>query len=174
MIFNRKICLIGDFGVGKTSLIRRFVDQQFSDEYLSTVGAKISRKVVEVLPCANTEKKNIQLLIWDIEGKSQFQGITSTYLRGAMGAIIVGDVSRPKTMENIKEHLVLFSQVNPRAKAIMIAINKVDLREKDQAEEIIQNYNFQNLPQVTDIYLTSAKTGKNVDDLFQKLAFELL
>jgi small GTP-binding protein len=171
---NRKICLIGDFGVGKTSLIRRFVDQQFSDKYLSTVGTKISRKLVEVSSFVNQEKKNIQLLIWDIEGKSKFQSITPKYLRGAMGAIIVADLSRPKTMENIKEHLDLFSRVNPQAKAITVNLNKVDLLEKDQAEEFIQNYNFQNLPEITDIYLTSAKTGKNVDKMFQKLAFKLL
>ena len=174
MILNRKICLIGDFGVGKTSLIRRFVDRQFSDEYLSTVGAKISRKLVEVSPSVDLEKKNVQLLIWDLEGKSKFKSITPTYLKGAMGAIIVGDLSRPKTMENITEHLILFFQVNPSAKAITVALNKLDLWETDQAKEFIQNYSFQNLPQVTDIYLTSAKTGTNVDEMFHNLAFRLI
>jgi GTPase SAR1 family protein len=64
-IISQKICLIGDFGVGKTSLIRRFVDRQFSDKYLSTVGVKISRKLVAI-NSQNTPQKKIQLLIWDI------------------------------------------------------------------------------------------------------------
>jgi GTPase SAR1 family protein len=67
-------------------LIRRFVDRQFSDQYLSTVGVKISRKLVESV--------NLQLLIWDLEGHTKFKGITPSYLQGASGAVVVADVSR--------------------------------------------------------------------------------
>ena len=64
---SKKICLIGDYGVGKTSLIRRFVDRQFSDKYLSTVGVKISRKSVEATDSQQQKKLKLQLLIWDLE-----------------------------------------------------------------------------------------------------------
>ncbi|MEO1762587.1 MAG: GTP-binding protein, partial [Cyanobacteria bacterium J06629_18] len=76
---SKKICLIGDFGVGKTSLIRRFVDRQFSDKYLSTVGVKISRKSVEVTDSKQGKNLNLQLLIWDIEGSTKFKGISASY-----------------------------------------------------------------------------------------------
>ncbi|MBC6480984.1 MAG: GTP-binding protein [Hormoscilla sp. GM7CHS1pb] len=85
---TQKICLVGDYGVGKTSLIRRFVERQFSDEYLSNVGVKISRKTLELAAA------NVRLLVWDLEGSTKFQAIVPTYLQGAMGAVIVADLSR--------------------------------------------------------------------------------
>ena len=69
-IISKKICLIGDFGVGKTSLIRRFVDRQFSDQYLSTIGVKISRKIVEIQP--QNQIRQVRLLIWVLKGKPNF------------------------------------------------------------------------------------------------------
>lgn len=66
-VISQKVCLVGDFGVGKTSLIRQFVDRQFSDQYLSTVGVKISRKLVAI-PDATQEIQQLQLIVWDIEG----------------------------------------------------------------------------------------------------------
>ena len=92
-MISKKICMVGDFSVGKTSLIRRFVDRQFSDKYLSTVGVKISRKAVE-LEGGEGDKKTIQLLIWDIEGQTKFKAIAPSYLQGSKGVIIVADVSR--------------------------------------------------------------------------------
>ena len=70
---SKKICLVGDFGVGKTSLIRRFVDKQFSDKYLSTVGVKISRKLIELSETESQKAEEIQLIIWDIEGSNKFK-----------------------------------------------------------------------------------------------------
>lgn len=165
---------MGDFGVGKTSLIRRFVQRKFNEQYISTVGAKISRKLVEVQNGFNKQKKNIQLLIWDIEGKSKFESLIPTYLRGAKGVIIVGDISRPITIEHIRQHLDLFSQINPHAKAITIAINKLDLATTKQAQELLEKYNLKLVFPITNIYLTSAKTGNNVDEMFQKLASRLI
>ena len=81
--------MLGDFGVGKTSLIRRFVERSFSDEYLSTVGVKISRKTVTVPELS----QDIDLLIWDIEGQTKFKAVAPSYLQGAAAVIIVGDVT---------------------------------------------------------------------------------
>jgi small GTP-binding protein len=81
-MISKKICLVGDFGVGKTSLIRRFVDRQFSDEYLSTVGVKISRKTLELEGVRQQDQLNLQLLIWDLEGHTKFKAIAPSYLQG--------------------------------------------------------------------------------------------
>ena len=111
---SQKICLVGDFSVGKTSLIRRFVERQFKDEYLSTVGVKISRKNIEICPQEKEEKYLLQLLIWDIEGQTKFKGITPSYLQGAKGAIVVADVTRAETLTHLQDHLNLFFSINPQ------------------------------------------------------------
>ena len=87
---SKKICMVGDFGVGKTSLIRRFVERQFNDKYLSTVGVKISRKTVELAEVKQQDKLSVQLLIWDIEGHTKFKAIAPTYLQVAAGAVLAG------------------------------------------------------------------------------------
>ncbi|NET57809.1 MAG: GTP-binding protein [Symploca sp. SIO2E6] len=164
---SKKICLIGDFGVGKTSLIRRFVERQFSDQYLSTVGVKISRRTVEL---TGSKPQKMQLLIWDLEGHTKFKSIAPSYLKGASGAIIVGDVTRQETIDNMPERAKLFSDVNP--KGIMIcALNKSDLADE---EKLAKMHEFQDLEQVITTYKTSAKTGLYVDEIFQKLAYGML
>jgi len=164
---SKKICLIGDFGVGKTSLIRRFVERQFSDQYLSTVGVKISRKTVELTE-STTEK--VQLLIWDLEGHTKFKSIAPTYLKGASGAIVVGDVTRQETIDNIPERAKLFLDVNPQG-IMIFALNKSDLVDEEKLSKMPQ---FKNLEQVVATYPTSAKTGLYVDEIFQKLTYAML
>jgi small GTP-binding protein len=158
---SKKICMVGDFGVGKTSLIRRFVDRQFSDQYLSTVGVKISRKLVESV--------NLQLLIWDLEGHTKFKGITPSYLQGASGAVVVADVSRIETIERLPEHLQLFSSINPKG-SIVVALNKTDLVDEEKLAKLTQLIQVKDWERVVEIYPTSAKTGSFVDEMFQQLA----
>ena len=168
-VISKKICLLGDFGVGKTSLIRRFVDRQFSDAYLSTVGVKISRKLVN-LP---EYDKELQLVIWDIEGKTQFKGIAATYLQGAKAALLVGDCTRPESLETLNEHVKLFHSVNKKG-LVAIAFNKIDLVGIDQAQSIEQSLKDQLGDRATMIAPTSAKTGQNVDELFYSISENLL
>jgi small GTP-binding protein len=167
-LISKKICLVGDFGVGKTSLIRQFVDRQFSDRYLSTVGVKISRKLMESPESEPQSPQGTQLLIWDIEGSNKFKGIAPSYFQGARGAVIVGDVTRPETLTNINEFITSFLAVNPKS-SLVIALNKSDLIEVEYLEKLQQTYQF-NQPSVLATYLTSAKTGNNVDEIFQILA----
>ncbi|NJR37838.1 MAG: GTP-binding protein [Leptolyngbyaceae cyanobacterium CSU_1_4] len=163
------MCLIGDFGVGKTSLINRFVDRQFSDQYLSTVGVKISRKLIEVEKAGTPTV--FQLLIWDIEGSTKFKTIAPTYLQGAKGAIVVADVTRPETLEHLAEHIERFTNLNPQG-VFVIALNKSDLIDPEQLDVLLKA--SQNYPlSVLSIYSTSAKTGIHVDQLFQTLAKHL-
>lgn len=154
-VLARKICLIGDYGVGKTSLIRRFIDRSFSDQYLTTVGVKISRKLVQL-----KHDIQIQLIIWDLEGSNKFKAVSSTYLQGAAGAIIVADVTRQDTIGHIQDHKIQFHQINPEH-PIVVALNKSDLLPDE-------------LPQLKDAFHTSAKTGDGVDEIFHCLSMQLL
>lgn len=160
-VISKKLCIIGDFGVGKTSLIRRYVDRQFSDQYLSTVGVKISRKQIDHPP--------LQLLIWDIEGSTKFKAIAPTYLQGAKGAIIVADVSRSETIDHLPHHIDSFLTVEPRS-FVAVALNKADLLKAEQVSELIQSVQRLNQSQVIVIQATSAKTGESVDRVFESLA----
>ena len=165
--------MIGDFGVGKTSLIRRFVDRQFSDQYLSTVGVKISRKSIALENTKHPESVTAQLLIWDLEGHTKFKGIAPTYLQGASGVLIVADVSRTETVERISEHVKLFSSVNPKG-SIIVALNKVDLIDEEKLALLVEISHAIGQGKVLAVYTTSAKTGKDVDEIFHKLAYTMV
>jgi small GTP-binding protein len=179
-VISQKICLVGDFGVGKTSLIRQFVDRQFSDKYLSTVGVKISRKLVSITETnanpesiSTSELNQLQLIIWDIEGSTRFKAIAPSYLQGAKGALLAGDVTRESSIQNIKSHVELFQSVNPKS-SMIIALNKVDLittQERDKiAQYLINQFNHLKI----SVRLTSAKTGEGVEEIFQILARQML
>ncbi|PZV13813.1 MAG: GTP-binding protein [Pseudanabaena sp.] len=175
-VISQKVCLIGDFGVGKTSLIRQFVDRQFSDKYLSTVGVKISRKLVSIngdVDVSQEELKQLQLIVWDIEGSTRFKAIAPSYLLGAKGALIVGDVTRQSSIQNLKDHVQLFKSVNHKS-SLIIALNKVDLIEIHEREHMLQSISTEFANLNISVQITSAKTGEGVDETFQKLASQML
>jgi small GTP-binding protein len=171
-VISKKICLVGDFGVGKTSLIRRFVERQFSDQYLSTVGVKISRKTLHS-PLGSQESQTLQLIIWDIEGDTKFKAIAPSYLQGAGGAILVGDVSRPETIDHLITHTQTFLKINPNS-WVTIALNKADLAEPEKLEKFLSLVESNPQDRVLATQATSAKTGDCVDLLFQVLAKKLI
>jgi small GTP-binding protein len=169
-IISKKVCLIGDFGVGKTSLIRQYIDRQFSDQYLSTIGVKISQKNID-LTKLNCPEQKLQLLIWDIEGQTKFQDISRNYLEGAQGAIIVADLNRQDTIDHIPAHIKLMTSVNPKGLILMVAINKIDLAEETNLEGS-QLFNFsQSYSQVDTTNALSSQTGKNSDEIHETLVF---
>ncbi|MDZ8093550.1 MAG: Rab family GTPase [Nostoc sp. DedQUE05] len=170
---SKKVCLFGDFGVGKTSLIRQFVECQFSDEYLSTVGVKISRKLVTVSKQELLVEPNLQLIIWDIEGSNKFKAVAKNYFQGSKGAVIVGDVTQAETLNHIQEHIQTFLAVNPNS-YIVVALNKSDMIAAEYLEKIREMHQFTNQANILDTYVTSAKTGNNVDKIFQALATRLI
>jgi small GTP-binding protein len=168
---TQKICLLGDFNVGKTSLVRRFIEDKFSDRYLSTVGVKVSRKSLNVT--TETETHQINLLLWDLEGNTKFKSITPSYLKGASGSIIVADLSRSDTLDNLTHHLQLFFELNPQAQAA-VALNKADLIPSEKLAKLVENYPLGNFSRVIGVYITSAKTGDRIEQLFQDLATVLI
>ncbi len=169
-IISKKVCLLGDFSVGKTSLIRRFVERTFKEDYLSTVGVTISKKTVEFVSDRQETELMVQLLIWDLAGNTRFKSIVPAYLNGSSGAVIVGDVSRQVTIDHLLNHVQLFVSVNPQA-CIIVALNKSDLIEPKQLEKLIQSLSLKDYQQVLAVYPTSAKTGLFVDEIFHKLAY---
>ncbi len=159
-MLRKKVLLIGDFGVGKTSLIRRYIDNTFSDKYHTTIGVKISRKTLTI---NNIE---CEMLIWDIEGATPAKSIPHSYFKGASGAIFVCDISRGQTINDINDHIDNFLSINPDAKFVT-AYNKVDLLNMRQKEALLEK-----LPDKE--FLTSAKENENVSNLFETLAKEMV
>ena len=168
---TKKICLLGDFSVGKTSLTRRFVENIFSDQYLSTVGVKISRKSLQIKTELDTHQVN--LLIWDLEGHTRFKSITPSYLKGASGSIIVADLTRSKTLNNLSQHLDLFLEINPQG-SVIIALNKADLIPQEKLAKLIELYGSHRFAQEIKAYTTSAKTGEKVNEIFYELSDSIL
>lgn len=165
--------MLGDFTVGKTSLIRRFVDRQFSDQYLSTVGVKISRKTVECQLFEQQKKVNVQLLIWDLEGNTKFKAVTPTYLQGASSAVVVADMNRQVTIDHIFDHIQCFLSVNPKG-FVIVALNKSDLTDEETRKKYLELISINAPDKIIATYSTSAKTGLFVDEIFQKLAYHML
>jgi len=162
-MISKKIILIGDFSTGKTSLIRRFVDNQFSDSYLSTIGVKISRKVIPV------ENNEIQGLIWDVEGGTDKKPVNKTYIKGAHASIIVADITREETIEHLSSYIDMIQSIVPSTPYVL-ALNKVDSLSREEGERRLQEIQQRYKENETPVYLTSAKTGEGVEELFKEIA----
>jgi len=160
---SKKVVLIGHFGVGKSSLIRRFVKNTFSDDYKVTIGVHIFKKKV-VIPENNNE---VSLILWDLEGNDDIRDTRASYLLGTNAYIYVFDVSRPETYKTINGDIEYLKEHCGSA-PIKVVGNKDDLLTKEQ----IKDLNRKIKPLVD--FFTSAKTGNKVDELFSKLAIELI
>lgn len=167
----KKVCLLGDFAVGKTSLVRRYVDAQFSDEYLSTVGVKISRKQIEMTSRKTGELLRTQVILWDLEGSTLLASTNESYLKGAAGAIVVGDVTRQNTISNIKTHIAAFLKINPHG-FLVVSYNKSDLMTDTQS--FVSPLSFEGHDRVLDSIVTSAKSGEHIEHLFGVLCRKLV
>ncbi len=156
-----KICMLGDFAVGKTSLVRRFVEGRFDDRYLSTIGVKISRKFLE------RPDYRLNLIIWDLAGGEEFSGYDRSYLRGAAGAILVCDLTRPNTLQIIETYAQQMSLINPGS-AMVVAGNKADL----ETERLVEDADLDRVCErvKTSYLLTSARLGDNVETCMELLA----
>ena len=160
-MISKKVLLVGSFGVGKTSLIRRFVLNEFSEDYISTIGVRVSAKIVSI------EKEEIKLLIWDIAGIYSEEKIPKSYFLGASAAMFVFDVSREETYIDIENQLNIVKNISG-LKNITLVGNKKDLISEVELAEIIKN-----IPITIDL-ITSAKENDNVEDAFIKLTQQSL
>lgn len=166
---QKKICLLGEFAVGKTSLVRRFVEGDFEDKYLSTIGTKVNRKKVSLQ--SDLETFHVTMLIWDLAGGEKFDRMMSNYYRGSSGAILVCDLTRPETVEALERYAHDFWSVNANAPLVIVG-NKADLTEQRLVtDEMLSAAAEQcKAPQ----FVSSAKTGENVETLFSKLAHRII
>ena len=163
--YKWKIVMMGDFAVGKTSLVRRFVYDEFSDSYLTTIGVKVTKKEMAL------DNGDVSLLIWDIAGSDRFNIVSPEYIRGASGGIIVADVTRESTIESIQAHIDDIHNINPEA-VLAVALNKSDLAagNPDRLPLIEAAKAVTGVKGCHTCFLTSAKNGENVEELFKTLA----
>lgn len=163
---TKKVCLLGDFAVGKTSLVRRLVYSIFEDRYLATIGVRVSRKVLHFAGATADEETTLMLMLWDIAGSDVFSRMRASYLRGAGGAVLVCDLTRPETLPNLKAYLSVLRDLNMQIPLVLVA-NKCDLTNQIQlSTAALEDFaTLLNAPH----YLTSARDNIAVDAAFEHL-----
>jgi len=150
---SKKIVLVGNFGVGKSSLMRRFVQNTFSENYTVTIGVHILKKEIRI------DEFNFTLIIWDIEGKDDIQKVRPSYLLGTSGFVFVIDPTRPQTFERLNEELDFIKLNYPTAQIVTVC-NRSDLINIDEFKERLLKSN-------TSIdFFASAKQGDEVENIF--------
>jgi Ras-related protein Rab-7L1 len=160
--FIHKIVVIGDGAVGKTSLIQRYTSGTFNKEYIKTLGAQFSR--YERIMGENNDIR-ARLFFWDIAGQSEFKFMRSTFFNGAKGSIVVFDLSREETLDNVIEWYEDLKKYCGELPTVLFG-NKSDLStayNKEKVDKLIKKYKF------LSFYLTSAKTGDSVTDAFNAI-----
>ena len=162
-MIRAKVCLLGAPGVGKSSLVRRFVHSIFSDQYSSTIGVAIERKVMVL-----GSGEDITMIIWDVHGESEPLVVPDRYLRGVSGYLLVADATRPETAATAA---TLGARVTELVGPIphLVVWNKVDLVGDDRS--MAEDPKVGGLADAaTATIFTSAKTGFEVESAFQWLA----
>lgn len=159
-MIQKKVCLLGTSGVGKTSLVAQFVHSMFSEKYLTTVGVKIDKKTVRV------GDEEVMLMIWDLAGDDDFQRLQTSYLRGTSGFLLVADGTRAITLDQVLE-LKARVEGSMGAAPFILALNKADLAPQWEVEEArIARLAAEGW----HVIKTSAKAGERVEEAFVELA----
>ena len=161
---QKKVCLVGAFAVGKTSLVRRFVESIFDERYQTTLGVKIDKKVMEV------DGRPLTMVLWDMAGEDDLTQLRPSHLRGAAGFILVADGCRGRTLQTAME-LERRIRAETEPAPFVLALNKSDLAAEweisDAAIEPLVRNGWTSMR-------TSAKDGSGVEDLFLSLARKML
>lgn len=160
---RKKICLLGSFAVGKSSLVGRYVHRVFSDRYLTTVGVRIDKKSIAM------GSHHLTLLLWDIHGEDAVQIVRDSYVRGAAGCLLVADGTRPDTLSAALEIKGRVERVTGKIPFVLL-VNKRDLADEWRVPDTeLATLRAGGLP----VALTSAKTGEGVEEAFAALAAAL-
>lgn len=158
-MLQKKICVLGPTGVGKTSLIKQYVEGIFSEKYLTSIGVKIDKKIIE------SSYTPLQLMIWDLEGIDKYCGFNPRYLRGAAALIIVIDQSRFSSLSEAMEIVGLCKKEVDIP--MVLAVNKSDLPASINWDDGVLQMHCKNF---SNVYFTSAKTGQDVEKIFSAVA----
>ena len=164
VVIQKKICMLGGFAVGKTSLVKRYVTGKFSEKYHTTIGVKIDQKLQKV------DDVDILLVLWDVYGEDDFQKVRASYLQGSAGYVLVIDGTRKETVEVARQLQTLAKQSMGPVSYVLL-INKYDLKESWQVEPQM----YEDLAHEACMVLqSSAKTGEAVEVAFAELAKKML
>lgn len=158
-----KVCMLGDFGVGKTSMVARFVRSTFSAKYLTTVGVKVDSKEV-----ALAGGGSLKLVVWDIAGRSVLDAMGANYLRGASALLLVADGTRESSLSSALNLLMQSRALLPGALAVL-AVNKLDLVDRWE----VAPATLAELRRTLPVFETSALSGDGVEAVFAHIAARL-
>jgi small GTP-binding protein len=163
-MLQKKVCMLGSFSVGKTSLVRRFVESIFDETYHTTIGVKVDKKIVDV------NGEDVTLILWDIYGEDAYQKMRMSYLRGMSGYLLVADGTRRQTLTDaLALHQRIVQEIGKLP--VVLVLNKDDLADQweiDSAQEATLAENG------WTVQHTSAKTGDAVEKVFVNLAQAML
>ncbi|PZD73956.1 hypothetical protein C1752_01599 [Acaryochloris thomasi RCC1774] len=164
-MLQKKICMIGAFATGKTSLVSRFVRGIYSDKYQTTVGVKIDKKTMQI------GEQTVNLILWDIHGEDEFQEIRMSYLRGSSGYILVVDGTRSETLDKA---ISLQAEIKKEIGdvPIMMMLNKSDLTSEWELDE--QTIEQLSKDSQWTVIKSSAKAGLGVEECFHSLATQMV
>jgi small GTP-binding protein len=166
--FVYKIVILGDAAVGKTSLINRFVENSFSEDYRATLGANIVRKDV------NLNNTKVRLIMWDLAGQEKYQVVRSMYFQGCQGALLVYDVTRYSTFDSINSKWLRdFKKYVKKEGAYILIGNKSDLTDQRTVTEE-RGKEIANKIKASHFIETSAKMGENIEEAFSLLVNQIL
>ena len=179
-VYTWKIVLIGEGAVGKTTLRRSFFGENFTGEYLQTIGADFATKEDTI-----GSKNKVKFVIWDLAGQPRFKNIRKVFYTGAQGAIFVCDLTNQDSFNNITQWISeLWNNNNFGPIPFIVVGNKVDLREEGVltiSDKIINEFTIKTSQETLKRYgfgiksiITSAKTGYNVNKAFRSLAIQLI
>lgn len=165
---SKKICMLGSFGVGKTSLVRRFVYNEFQESYQSTLGVQIHKQSIRI---GQNPSYQFNFILWDIAHIEKFDSVIKSYFHGAHGAVVVFDVTRAQTFDQVDSFLKPFLTTNPQSKLVFVA-NKIDLIEPSDRvlEQLLQISKLYRKPYVQ----TSAKQNLNIETVFTRLGEQFI
>jgi small GTP-binding protein len=163
-MLQKKICMIGAFATGKTSLVAKFVYSIFSENYQTTVGVKIDKKAVKI------QDKELNFILWDLYGEDEFQKVRLSYLRGSSGYLMVVDGTRHNTLEKAFSLQTRVEETIGQIPFILV-LNKSDLLDEWEIETVEIDAIVQ---RGWTVIKTSAKTGMGVEEIFQTLANQIL
>jgi len=165
----KKVCLLGDPAVGKTSLIRKYVYDVFDDSYIPTIGTKVTKKSLEF--AVGDQPIHLSILIWDILGQKEFMTFHKAYFQGSEAGLLVCDATRPETIDNLNIWITSFHDAIGKVPIIFL-VNKMDLVKPDcfdscKIDALIKKFE-------TKYFRTSAKDGTNVEEAFKAISQKLI